>query len=855
MPFSFRASLAALLCSVQPFLSGEPFRGTPVSVPGVIQAEDFDRGGLGKSFFFNSTNRTVNWYRLEPSPIETVTGDGYTGRVLTVRASEWVEYSIQVEECGLYDLNVREVHSGIDSGLTIEVDGVVLAQARTLGFSWEAMDLRLTWLEGNLARWLPLRAGLHTLRLRLADYTPYSDYDMPLARIDSINLTLQPGPNPVELIGSTSSGFLDGAAPQFSSNITGIDYDAAGRVYVADAGNLRIRRIGLDGSVETIAGTGEAGYQDGPGASARFLNLDAWRSLAVDDAGAVYVLDHDLNSNICRFRRISPEGEVDTIYERPAPHVLTPNLLSMTTINELRFVEQTTTVWALSPDGASASLVQRSQGIMDMTAGHSASRALSEDLFFKPSTTLQQISLITGAQWTVLHQFRYPTGESFQGLALGPHSDVCYSVEGGRVRGVHQVNFTGERIFRSVFPMIPMAMDSSNRVIGLSVARRCQIAILSSEPGLVLASFTPGGGVIGMDPAGPYVPGTVVEVTAQPNPGWDFVGWAGDLSGSHPQAQIPMNDNHVINAFFVTQVEVAANPNHGTVVKSPDQSTYPYGARVTLTASPVKGYAFEAWSDGNTNSVRTFTVTAPLDLTATFEQLPTFSVTAEALGGSGGAVERNPNQTAYPSGTWVTLKAHPEPGYHFQAWLDNNLQNPREILVTSNVVLFAAFAPGAPTSPAIVTPLLNQSVIQNDPVMFTAGASGGTPLRYSWTKDGVTIPGADGPSLHLPLVTERDTGTYAVSVANPSDVAHSSANLVVLPDVFQLSLEVQTNVLSLTLTGSLGHTYAVKGSTELSEWETFAIVTLTNGVWSSSEIMTPISTRFYRATTANPGTP
>jgi hypothetical protein len=333
------------------------------------------------------------------------------------------------------------------------------------------------------------------------------------------------------------------------------------------------------------------------------------------------------------------------------------------------------------------------------------------------------------------------------------------------------------------------------------------------------------------------------------------VGWAGDLSGTHPQAQVPMNDNQVINAFFVTHVEAAANPDHGTVLKSPDQSAYPYGARVTLSASPAEGYSFEAWSDGNTNSVRTITVSAPLDLTATFEQLPTYTLTAEALGGSGGTIERIPTQTAYPLGTRVTLSAHPEPSYHFQSWLDNVAQNPRQIVVTSNVVFFAAFAPGAPQSPAIHTHLTNQSVIQNDPVTFTVGASGGSPLHYAWTRDGETIPGADGPSLHLPRVTEQDAGTYVVSVTNPSNVAHSSATLAVLPDSFQLGLEIQTNVLRMILTGSPGHTYAVEGSADLSDWDIFATVKLIHGEWSSSEIMTPTSARYYRATTPDSATP
>lgn len=50
--------------------------------------------------------------------------------------------------------------------------------------------------------------------------------------------------------------------------------DAAGNVYVADRGNLRIRVIGTDGQVRTAAGDGVAGFTDGAGASARFFGLE-----------------------------------------------------------------------------------------------------------------------------------------------------------------------------------------------------------------------------------------------------------------------------------------------------------------------------------------------------------------------------------------------------------------------------------------------------------------------------------------------------------------------------------------------------------------------------------------------------
>lgn len=50
--------------------------------------------------------------------------------------------------------------------------------------------------------------------------------------------------------------------------------DAAGNVFVSDTLNHRIRRIGSDGGVDTIAGDGTLGFADGPGASARFYGQE-----------------------------------------------------------------------------------------------------------------------------------------------------------------------------------------------------------------------------------------------------------------------------------------------------------------------------------------------------------------------------------------------------------------------------------------------------------------------------------------------------------------------------------------------------------------------------------------------------
>src|SRR6185295_17291478 len=74
----------------------------------------------------------------------------------------------------------------------------------------------------------------------------------------------------------------------------GVAQDAAGNIYFADEFENRIRRVGTDGKISTIAGTGESGFS-GDNAPAFKATLDSPRALRLDGKGSLYISDYNNN--------------------------------------------------------------------------------------------------------------------------------------------------------------------------------------------------------------------------------------------------------------------------------------------------------------------------------------------------------------------------------------------------------------------------------------------------------------------------------------------------------------------------------------------------------------------------------
>ncbi len=89
---------------------------------------------------------------------------------------------------------------------------------------------------------------------------------------------------------------------------TRITVDAVGNIYFVDSGNIRVRKIDTNGRIDTIAGTGQWGISaDGTIATAATL---AWPDgLAVDSTGRLLIAE----SGSERVRRIESNGSLSTV--------------------------------------------------------------------------------------------------------------------------------------------------------------------------------------------------------------------------------------------------------------------------------------------------------------------------------------------------------------------------------------------------------------------------------------------------------------------------------------------------------------------------------------------------------------
>ena len=190
-------------------------------------------------------------------------------------------------------------------------------------------------------------------------------------------------------------------------------------------------------------------------------------------------------------------------------------------------------------------------------------------------------------------------------------------------------------------------------------------------------------GSVSLDPSpgddDKYAKGTVVTLTANPDPAYGLKNWSGTATDMSNPTKVTINsDKHVTVTFelrfplIVNSQQVSsptANFTDGLVSINPlpkDDGRYSRDTTVTLTAIPETGYRFDKWSgdaSGNTATV-TISMNSAKNITAVFKKVYNLSTSVNATGS--GSV--SPASGSYDTGSTVTLTASPAAGYRFDRW-------------------------------------------------------------------------------------------------------------------------------------------------------------------------------------------
>jgi endoglucanase Acf2 len=146
--------------------NGTPYTGTPVLVPALIQAENYDNGGEGVAYHDNDAKNVGLAYRPnEGVDLEASNDQGFD--VYWMTAGEWLEYTIQVPNDGNYDVipNVSTVPGFGNFHILINNVDISGKKAVLNTGGWQM------WKPISILN-VPLKAGKQILRIEIDTDTP-----------------------------------------------------------------------------------------------------------------------------------------------------------------------------------------------------------------------------------------------------------------------------------------------------------------------------------------------------------------------------------------------------------------------------------------------------------------------------------------------------------------------------------------------------------------------------------------------------------------------------------------------------------------------------------------------------------
>jgi hypothetical protein len=258
--------------------------------------------------------------------------------------------------------------------------------------------------------------------------------------------------------------------------------------------------------------------------------------------------------------------------------------------------------------------------------------------------------------------------------------------------------------------------------------------------------------------------GTVVNLSAAPDPGWHFMSWSGDTGTiadvSDATTTITMSDNYTITANFGFILDMAVSGN-GTTTPATGSHLYSSGANVTVNAVPAANWEFTTWDGDVWNSLlatTNITMNSDKNVTANFTRVSS-NLTMEKFGT--GTVVPEVGEYNYPVNTTVSINATPAQGWRFGGWTGDNItiddtsSNETTILMDSDYTITAFFdrpvLTMAVSGSGNVSPDVGPHPYLIDTVVDISANASTKWVFTNWIGDVGTVANPDIPSTNITM--------------------------------------------------------------------------------------------------------
>ena len=453
----------------------------------------------------------------------------------------------------------------------------------------------------------------------------------------------------INVAGNGAAGDSGDGGPAINATLKtprGLTVDASGNLYIADSGNNWVRKVGKDGNINVIAGTGAA-VTRGDGGSATTAGLDEPYAVSVDGSSNLYIVERSGNV----VRKVTSGGVISTI----AGTGNAGGPTSETGVALSQMLNVPTDIAVLS-----------SGSILIADSNNNRIRRLTSD---------GTIATIAGTGYYGFGGDGGPAAAAYLRKAAGMAMDSTGNLyladtSNQRIRRIDPTgvisSIAGNGVAGYTGDGSPATAWEMNGPTFLAAGPNCSLFIADSENGRIRQLFPAVDYTITTAPAG-------LTVTLDGGAAATAPVAASLLPGTHHTVNAPATQNGpsgtrylapaaqgfdvacgparaAITVTFRTQYALSIASDHGGTVTSAAQ-WQDAGAAVTLQATPASGYVFSGWEGDCTGTGPcSVTMNGPKSVKADFAPASVLTPAISAGGVAGAGLSVPAVQAVSPNG-------------------------------------------------------------------------------------------------------------------------------------------------------------------------------------------------------------